>query len=56
MELKRLTCNSEINLGEGLIEGEIVECDSCGQEHELVKDGNFFKLEFAPEIEEDWGE
>ncbi|MGX0404264.1 lysine biosynthesis protein LysW (plasmid) [Staphylococcus epidermidis] len=56
MELECLTCGSVIKLENDLMEGEIVECDSCGQEHELVKSGDSYKLDFAPEIEEDWGE
>lgn len=56
MSVNCLTCNTKIELEEDALEGEIIECDSCGQEHELVKNEEGYKLDFAPEIEEDWGE
>lgn len=37
--------------------GEIIECEACGQEHELVgTSGAGFVIDLAPEVEEDWGE
>ena len=35
--------------------GEIIECEECGVELEVVS-VNPLKLELAPEVEEDWGE
>jgi alpha-aminoadipate carrier protein LysW len=48
-------CGAEIALNEKTEKGEIVSCPDCGIELE-VKDVNPFKLEQAPEEEEDWGE
>ncbi|AMO50039.1 alpha-aminoadipate carrier protein LysW [Kosakonia oryzendophytica] len=53
---KCLTCSSSVDVVDDILVGEIVECSACGQEHELVKDSNGYHLEFAPEVEEDWGE
>lgn len=35
--------------------GEILDCDSCGAELEVVN-LDPVRLEVAPEVEEDWGE
>lgn len=35
--------------------GEVVSCIDCGKEYE-VKGIGPLKLDFAPELEEDWGE
>lgn len=35
--------------------GEILDCDGCGAELEVVR-LQPIRLEVAPEIEEDWGE
>ncbi|MGP3593904.1 alpha-aminoadipate/glutamate carrier protein LysW [Vagococcus sp. WN89Y] len=53
---KCLTCSSSITVSDDILTGEIVECGACGQEHELINDGQNYRLEFAPEVEEDWGE
>ncbi|WP_158850902.1 lysine biosynthesis protein LysW [Saccharothrix deserti] len=52
-----LVCDTALEVAEATEKGEIVECGSCGQEHEVVgaADGRF-TVEFAPEVEEDWGE
>jgi alpha-aminoadipate/glutamate carrier protein LysW len=52
-----LSCSSEINIDKDAIVGEILECYSCGQEHEIVKstDG-YLTVNYAPDVEEDWGE
>jgi alpha-aminoadipate carrier protein LysW len=47
-------CNDAIATG-GLTLGEIVHCNDCGAELELVKEDPPV-LELAPEIEEDCGE
>ena len=47
-------CSNEIE-AEGLEQGELIVCDDCGSELEVVK-VNPLKLELAPEEEEDWGE
>lgn len=38
-----------------VVEGEIVQCEDCGAELEVVG-LNPLVLELAPEEEEDWGE
>ncbi len=38
-----------------VVEGEIVQCEDCGAELEVVS-LNPVTLELAPEEEEDWGE
>ncbi len=36
--IKCLDCEEKIeNLKEGIEEGDVVECEACGAEHELVK-------------------
>ncbi|MFI9815809.1 lysine biosynthesis protein LysW [Saccharothrix variisporea] len=52
-----LVCDSALEVAPDAEKGEIVECGSCGQEHEVVEaaDGRF-AVAFAPEVEEDWGE
>ncbi|AUG99976.1 lysine biosynthesis protein LysW [Prodigiosinella confusarubida] len=51
-----MTCSAMIDVDDDILVGEIVECGACGQEHELIKQDNVLKLDFAPEVEEDWGE
>jgi alpha-aminoadipate/glutamate carrier protein LysW len=48
-------CGAEIITAEELEEGEIIECEECGAELEVISED---PLEFAlaPEEEEDWGE
>jgi alpha-aminoadipate carrier protein LysW len=48
-------CGAEVVLYEDAEEGEIIDCDTCGAELEIV-DVNPPVLERAPELEEDWGE
>ncbi|MBD3922256.1 lysine biosynthesis protein LysW [Paenibacillus sp. PR3] len=55
-DLSCLVCKSEIELGEQVSTGEIVECESCGQEHEVQVQSNLVTIALAPEIEETWGE
>lgn len=56
MKLNCLVCKSEIIVEEDSMTGEIIECSSCGQEHEVQSTDNSIVLALAPEIEEDWGE
>ncbi|MER7845952.1 lysine biosynthesis protein LysW [Kitasatospora sp. NPDC096077] len=52
-----LVCDSTVEIQTDWEVGEIVACDSCGQEHEVVeKSDATVKVELAPEVEEDWGE
>ncbi|MXZ80718.1 MAG: lysine biosynthesis protein LysW [Gammaproteobacteria bacterium] len=48
-------CGAELELGSGLIKGELLECDECGSELEVVSDDPLTLAE-APEAEEDWGQ
>ncbi len=48
-------CAAELELEEGIEEGEIVVCPDCGVELE-VGGVDPLEVELAPEVEEDWGE
>ncbi|MGG1636619.1 lysine biosynthesis protein LysW [Paenibacillus sp. NRS-1760] len=55
-ELNCLVCKSDIEVEESVTTGEILECGSCGQEHEVHVESNLVSIALAPEIEETWGE
>ena len=48
-------CGSEITLPEDIVENEIVDCETCGVELEVTSIDPY-KVELAPEEQEDWGE
>ena len=48
-------CGGSIVLDLDVVEGEIVDCEECGAELEVVS-ANPIELDLAPEEEEDWGE
>ena len=48
-------CGSGVSLTEGVIKGELIECDDCNSELEVVSVSPI-SLEEAPQEEEDWGE
>ncbi|HFB67386.1 MAG TPA: lysine biosynthesis protein LysW [Calditrichae bacterium] len=48
-------CDAEIQLGNDIIEGELIVCEECGSELEIVS-LDPLRLEEAPQEEEDWGE
>lgn len=48
-------CGAEISLADDTVKGELLECDDCGSELEVVS-LDPAKLEEAPEAEEDWGQ
>lgn len=48
-------CGAEVELAEGTVQGELIECSDCGTELEVVS-VDPFKVEEAPQEEEDWGE
>ncbi|RJX37560.1 lysine biosynthesis protein LysW [Paenibacillus pinisoli] len=54
--LNCLVCRSDIEVEEQASTGEIVECASCGQEHEVQVESQLVSIALAPEIEETWGE
>ncbi len=47
-------CGAELNMSD-VVQGEIIQCEDCGVELEVVS-LDPLKLELAPEEEEDWGE
>ncbi|MBF88829.1 MAG: lysine biosynthesis protein LysW [Candidatus Marinimicrobia bacterium] len=53
--VKCIECGSTIDLPEGTVENEILDCESCGVELEVVG-LNPPSVELAPEEQEDWGE
>ena len=48
-------CGSEIELEDGVRENEIIDCETCGAELEVIN-LNPLTFEEAPEEQEDWGE
>ena len=48
-------CGAEITLADDVVKGELLECDDCGSELEVLS-VDPVKLEEAPEAEEDWGQ
>jgi len=48
-------CGGEVSFEDDVLPGEISQCPDCGVELEVVSKDPF-KLEKAPEEEEDWGE
>jgi alpha-aminoadipate carrier protein LysW len=54
-EISCLECGADVQSGNDLIIGEILECAECGVELEVIQVSPL-SIELAPEIEEDWGE
>ena len=48
-------CGAIIEIPEDVEIGEIIECDDCGVELEVLS-LNPLTIELAPEVQEDWGE
>jgi alpha-aminoadipate carrier protein LysW len=48
-------CGSEITISNDVESGEILDCDICGIELEVIE-VDPIELSKAPELEEDWGE
>ncbi|QTF09702.1 lysine biosynthesis protein LysW [Brenneria izadpanahii] len=51
-QFQYLTYLSKIDVDDGVLVGEILECGSCGQDHKLIKQENSYRLNFSPEAEE----
>ncbi|MFC3492688.1 lysine biosynthesis protein LysW [Glycomyces rhizosphaerae] len=52
-----LVCDAPFTIDAAWEKGEIIECASCGQEHEVAETTpERTRIELAPEVEEDWGE
>jgi len=50
-----ITCGAELNIKEDIGLNEIITCNDCGAELEIVGI-NPLKIAEAPKEEEDWGE
>jgi alpha-aminoadipate carrier protein LysW len=48
-------CAGSVDVDDGLMQGEILQCPDCGVELEVLT-LNPLTVELAPEVEEDWGE
>ncbi len=48
-------CESDVRVDGPLVQNEIIECDQCRAELEVVA-ADPVVLALAPEVEEDWGE
>ncbi len=48
-------CDGTVTLPSDAIEGEIIRCDDCGVELEVLS-LEPLSVDLAPEIQEDWGE
>lgn len=48
-------CAAEVEIGEGTLKGELLECSECGSELE-VTNLDPLTLSEAPQEEEDWGQ
>lgn len=48
-------CGAEITLANDVVKGELLECDDCGSELEVIS-LEPVTLKEAPEAEEDWGQ
>lgn len=55
MNQECIECGGEIPLRDDIEIGEIVDCQTCGTELEVL-DTDPVELDRAPELEEDWGE
>jgi alpha-aminoadipate carrier protein LysW len=48
-------CEAQIALPANAMQNELLACPDCGSELEIIS-LNPLELDFAPEVEEDWGE
>jgi alpha-aminoadipate carrier protein LysW len=55
MTAECVECGGALSLADDLETGEIVDCQTCGTELEVL-DTDPVELDRAPELEEDWGE
>ena len=53
--MKCIECGTDIVLPEDVMENELIDCDACGIELEVISIDPL-KLDLAPEEQEDWGE
>ena len=50
-----LECAAEITIPDDVMQNEIIACPECGTDLEVIQ-LNPLELDYAPEVEEDWGE
>lgn len=50
-----LDCEADVSFGEDALQGEVAECPDCGIELEVTS-VDPLAVDYAPEVEEDWGE
>ena len=51
------SCYYEIEVDDGVILGEILECSDCASELEVIKiSDQEVELQIAEQVEDDWGE
>lgn len=55
MTAKCVVCEAEVTVPENCCEGELIVCQDCGTELEVVS-LNPLTVEEAPQVQEDWGE
>ncbi len=48
-------CDFLLEMSDGTVSGELIECTDCGTELEVIGT-NPFKVQEAPTEDEDWGE
>lgn len=48
-------CDADINVPANAMQNELIACAECGTELEIIS-LDPIQLDFAPEVEEDWGE
>ena len=48
-------CEAEVTLADDAMENELIACPDCGNELEILSLSPI-EPDFAPEVEEDWGE
>ena len=53
--MKCIECGTDIVFPEDVMENELIDCDACGIELEVISIDPL-KLDLAPEEQEDWGE
>jgi alpha-aminoadipate carrier protein LysW len=49
-------CGARIEIEDGALPGEIVECNSCSAQLEVFMDNGRISLKLLEQIGEDWGE
>jgi alpha-aminoadipate carrier protein LysW len=48
-------CEAPLEIAAGTVVGELLQCEDCGTDLEIVG-VNPYQIQEAPEVEEDWGE